>query len=303
MSRIGVPGQNISPLAYADGRLPVVPMVQGPRRPLTTDKKYPMWCEWRVLKNPSTGTEGEFWKLIRFESNGDATWVKISDTGTGIDSVGVDANTGPGTDPVVPDTNGLITVTGAQVASGVVGANVIRTDSLAANTYTIEVQQTDAVAAKDTTKNGVAHFDSAIFTDDEGFVSLANYIPKTAWTPSVDGAVSGPPTITVQAGNYSRTGTIVNIQLELTWTAVNGASGDVIISGFPITFPGSLSRNPLGVCWVEIIAWPASRTQCLLWGLAGTTTAKVYVAGTGVSPSLLQMAANGTIHGNFTFSL
>jgi hypothetical protein len=42
-----------------------------------------MWCEWRVLKNPSTGTEGEFWKLIRFESNGDATWVKISEATTG----------------------------------------------------------------------------------------------------------------------------------------------------------------------------------------------------------------------------
>lgn len=83
----------------------------------------------------------------------------------------VDANTGPGTDPVIASALGVINVTGAQVATGTIGANVIRTDSLAANTITIEVQQTATAAAKDTTKNGVAHFNSSQFSVDEGFVS------------------------------------------------------------------------------------------------------------------------------------
>jgi len=99
-------------------------------------------------------------------------FVALAGGGLAIDSINVDASSAPGTDPVVPDGTGQITVTGAQVAPGTVGANVIRTDSLAANTYTIEIQQTDVVAAKDTTKNGVSHFNSAQFTNDEGFISI-----------------------------------------------------------------------------------------------------------------------------------
>ena len=99
-------------------------------------------------------------------------FVALAGGGLAIDSINVDAATGPGTDPVVPDGTGQITVTGGQVASGVIGANVIRTNSLAANTYTIQVQQSDTAAAKDTTLNGVCHFNSAQFTDDEGFISI-----------------------------------------------------------------------------------------------------------------------------------
>jgi len=86
--------------------------------------------------------------------------------------IGVDVNTAPGTDPVVPS-GGTITFTGAQVATGIVGANVIRTDSVAANTVTIEIQRSTAVAGTDSTKNGVTHFDSSAFSvDANGFVTL-----------------------------------------------------------------------------------------------------------------------------------
>jgi hypothetical protein len=89
-----------------------------------------------------------------------------------IDSIDVDAHTAPGTDPVLPSATGVVTITGGQVANGVVGTNVIRTDSLAANTFTIEIQRSTAVAASDITKNGVAHFDSADFgVDANGFVT------------------------------------------------------------------------------------------------------------------------------------
>ena len=90
-----------------------------------------------------------------------------------LQKINVDANTGPGTDPVVPDGSGQIIMTGAQVASGVIGANVIRTDSLAANTVTIEIQRSNIAAATDSTLNGVSHFDSARFTiDANGFVGI-----------------------------------------------------------------------------------------------------------------------------------
>lgn len=81
--------------------------------------------------------------------------------------------TAPGTSPVVQDGGGTIIVTGDQVAAGDIGANVIRTNSLAANTMTIEIQRTAAVAATDSANNGVAHFDSDAFdVDANGFVQL-----------------------------------------------------------------------------------------------------------------------------------
>ena len=90
----------------------------------------------------------------------------------------VDAFTAPGTNPVVPNGSGIITVTGGQVASGTVGANIIRTDSLAANTYKIEIQRSTAVPATNSANNGVSHFDSGIFTvDSNAFVSITNFNP------------------------------------------------------------------------------------------------------------------------------
>lgn len=87
-------------------------------------------------------------------------------------NIDVDLATPPGTDPVVPAANGNITFTGAQVASGVVGANVLRTHSLAANTVTYEIQQSGSAASQNTALNGVAHFNSSQFTVTNGFVSL-----------------------------------------------------------------------------------------------------------------------------------
>ncbi len=108
-------------------------------------------------------------------TSGSGKTVTISLTGGGIaiDQINVDAATAPGTDPVVPTAAGEITLTGAQVASSGVGANVIRTNSLAANSATIEVQQSGSAAAENTALNGVAHFNSDQFSVSNGFVSLA----------------------------------------------------------------------------------------------------------------------------------
>lgn len=100
-------------------------------------------------------------------------FVTLAGGGTATTKINVDASTPPGTDPVIPDGSGIITMTGAQVATGTIGANVIRTDSLAANSLTIEIQRSTAVAATDSTKNGVSHYDSVSFAvDSNGFVSM-----------------------------------------------------------------------------------------------------------------------------------
>lgn len=87
-------------------------------------------------------------------------------------SVGVDQSSPPGTNPVVGNGSGEIFVTGGQVAAGTT-THVIQTNSLAANTYTIQVQRSQAVASSTIGDNGVSHFNSAQFTvDANGFVKL-----------------------------------------------------------------------------------------------------------------------------------
>jgi hypothetical protein len=68
---------------------------------------------------------------------------------------------------------GVLTTTGGQVATGTVGANVIQTNATAAHTLAVQIQRSTAVAATDSTKNGVSHFSTGEFTvDANGFVQL-----------------------------------------------------------------------------------------------------------------------------------
>lgn len=93
------------------------------------------------------------------------------DVTVGKTNLQVDAFTLPGTNPVTPLIN-VTTVTGAQVAAGTT-VNVIRTDSLAAHTMTIEIQRSSAQAASTIGSNGVSHFSTAGFAVDvNGFVTL-----------------------------------------------------------------------------------------------------------------------------------
>ena len=111
--------------------------------------------------------------------------------GIAFDQIAVDAATAPGTNPVVPTAAGQLTLTGAQVATGTIGANVIRSDSLAANSLTIEIQRSTAVAGTDSTKNGVSHFDSASFAvDANGFVTASTTGLLKTLTGNSGGAIS-----------------------------------------------------------------------------------------------------------------
>ncbi len=121
--------------------------------------------------------------------------------GGAVDMIGVDAATAPGTNPVLPTAGGLITITGGQVAAGTT-TNVIRTDSLAANRFTIEIQRSQAVAGTTIGANGVAHFNSTFFTvDANGFVSVTGTGLAQTITGNTGGALS--PT----AGNWNILGT------------------------------------------------------------------------------------------------
>lgn len=111
--------------------------------------------------------------------NGEGT-ITISSSGGGgggdLTSIGVDT----GTNPVVPDGGDVIMLTGAQVASGTVGTNVIRSNGTGANTVTLQIQQAATAAIATATANGVSHYNSSHFTlGANSFVSLQATIPNT----------------------------------------------------------------------------------------------------------------------------
>lgn len=121
-------------------------------------------------------------------------------TGTAVQKVNVDTNSAPGTDPVLADASGQITVTGGQVAAGVVGTNVMRTNSLAANTYTNEIQRSQAVATSTLADNGVCHFDSGQFiVDSNAFVTTTKF--NTPGSANLGITNTSGTTLTVNSSN------------------------------------------------------------------------------------------------------
>lgn len=96
-------------------------------------------------------------------------FVTLKGGSAAIDEIGVDATSGTGTNPVLPNpVNGRVTVNGALVASG---SNPVRSVSTAPFTYQVQVQTTQALAASDSTKVGLANFSSMDFNvDANGFV-------------------------------------------------------------------------------------------------------------------------------------
>ncbi len=168
----------------------------------------------------------------------------------------VDANTAPGTDPVVPTALGVVNVTGAQVAAGVVGTNVIRTDSLAANTITIEIQRSTTAAASTVAANGVSHYDSAIFTVGvNGFVSLVGgavppaqkFNVDTSTPPGTDPVVADAGGIVTVTGGQVATGTVGTNVIRINSAAANTMAVEIqrstAVAGSDVTKNGVAHFN------------------------------------------------------------
>lgn len=133
-------------------------------------------------------------------------FVTLTGGGAAFTDIMVDAFTPPGTNPVVPNA-GVITITGAQVIAGTVGANVIRTNSTSANSFAIEIQRSAAIGAPDTTKNGVVHFDSSSFVvDGSGFVTL---VGGSAAIDSIGTQTGTNPIVPTAAGLVTINGAVV----------------------------------------------------------------------------------------------
>lgn len=93
----------------------------------------------------------------------------VGGAGPAMQSFTVDANTPPGTNPVVPDAMGNVDILGASVLQQGIP---IETHSRAANAFNIEVQETTIGTTGNDDLAGIAYFDQVYFNNTRSFVSL-----------------------------------------------------------------------------------------------------------------------------------
>lgn len=198
-----------------------------------------------------------------------------------------DAHTPPGTSPVVPDGSGNIIVTGGQVAAGST-VNVIETQSLAANTLTIDIQRSQAVGVSTIGDNGVSHFNSAEFTvDANGFVSMIGGGPYISLTPFIVGTDvhSGFATIAsaiaaaVVAGATNTTPMNVYVKPKADGTNYTenltlSPGVNLISFGETVTNVGKLSYSSAGQ--VNIVGFTLTTNADFLLEVTGASASKVY---------------------------
>jgi hypothetical protein len=210
----------------------------------------------------------------------------------------VDAHTAPGTNPVVPNGSGLITVTGGQVAAGTT-ANVIETNSLAANTYTIDIQRSQAVASSTIGDNGVSHFNSSIFSvDANGFVSIASAFYRTGtWSPNLAfGGASVGITYGVQYGEYTVIGNLVFYTAYIELTSKGSSSGTAIITNLPFTSINA-AHVASGTMGTTNLTFPSGTTAPYVSVTPNTTDLQLLISGSGTgATSLADTNFSNTTH-------
>lgn len=197
--RLGVP--NADPARYVGPHTDIVPLKRFPRRPLTTDKKFPQGQLAILGKSPSTGSEGELWYLAYFDGSGDAQWKQFDISGAvaAVDDLRDQVNATIG-----PSGLGEIDIDGAVVANAANPSSIPleSVKSGTANTLDIQIQVATEITGAPGDKNdaGICSFDdSAFVVDVDGYVTLIG-----GGTPSItnsgDDAVAVSPSA---GGNFN----------------------------------------------------------------------------------------------------
>jgi hypothetical protein len=125
----------------------------------------------------------------------------------------------------------------------------------------------------------------------DGTNSLSNYVVGT-FTPTLIGTVAGTTTYSAQNGYYTRIGNMVFVQAYIALTAATG-TGTLILGALPFTIKNQANGYPMGsIFWDGGASWtfPVGSTSLSVIGNFNTTTANVWVAGTGIAGNYMQMA-------------
>lgn len=307
-------GQAIDSIAVQTGTSPIVPTVAGlvtingatvaaGTNPVRTDGTGANTMSVEVQRSQAIATtDATKIGLCNFssdqfsvDSNG---FVTLSGGGQAIDSIGVQT----GTNPITPTSGGLVTINGATVAAG---TNPVRTDGTGANTMAVEVQISQAIAATDATKIGLAAFDSARFTvDANGFVSLQTSGVLETLTGNSGGAIS--PTAgninTLGTGSITIAGSGSTLTTQLTGLTIHnvlvGAGTATITNVAPSATAGiPLVSNGAG-------ADPSFTTAVVAGGGTGATSFTAYapICGGTTTTGPLQSADTGFATSGFVLT-
>ncbi len=204
--------------------------------------------------------------------------------------VEVDTFTSPGTDPVIPTGLGVITVTGGQVASGTT-TNVIQTNSLADNTYTVQVQRSATASTSTVGLNGVSHFNSTDFSiDGNGFVSIVG-------GGGGGGVIQVKAQVFTSSGTYTPTANMIYCWAQL--VGGGGGGGGADIDGGDTAPAGSGGGGGLYVSQILSAATiGASQTVTIGAGGAGGVHLADGVAGGTTSLGSI-LSASGGVQGMY----
>ena len=116
------------------------------------------------------------------------------------------------------------------------------------------------------------------------------------FTPTLVGTVAGTTTYSSQNGYYTKIGNMVFVQAYIGLTAASG-TGTLILGGLPFTIKNQSSGYPMGSIFFDGGAswtFPVGGTSLSVIGNLNTTTANIWVAGTGIAGNYIQMA-NATL--------
>ncbi len=129
----------------------------------------------------------------------------------------------------------------------------------------------------------------------DGTNVLNNYATGT-FTPTLVGTVAGTTTYSAQNGYYTQIGNMVFVQAYIALTAATG-TGTLILGALPFTIKNQTNGYPMGsIFWDGGASWtfPVGGTSLSVIGNFNTTTANIWVAGTGIAGNYMQMA-NATL--------
>jgi len=224
---IGTPYEK--PTRYVGPQSDLVPVRGFPRIPLTTDKKYPLAQFALITKNPSTGTQGDLYYLKRFESNGDATWVKLNAAGSGNGLQTLTTDSGTATIDVSDNIN-LLGASAQGVSTSASGADA-----------------TITVADATTSSKGVIQADGNDFVVSSGTLSLANDFLDGDITFNADSgsATTATNALTVSGSgsiSTSGSGSTLTIAGSGVTTINTSTGGPVTVSGNAITINGTANE-------------------------------------------------------------
>jgi hypothetical protein len=137
---------------------------------------------------------------------------------------------------------------------------------------------------------GSLKFFTASGTTGSAVSNTMTVYEEGTWTPTLDGAVSGTTTYTIQQGYYTKIGNLVWITATIGLTAATG-TGNAQIGGLPFTVKNQTNGATKGIVNLSSTAWawPASTTTMTLALTANATTATIGCTGSTVANASLQM--------------